>query len=118
MIGNEQTKQEEITPEEVMDNEDSSIADLKRNLGETVRILEEAKQVRASDVYLLIEDDLNSLYQSAFTEAYTSDDAHKAKFALERMKGVGLAMKVLDNLIIKLEDDANNIGNEISEMEK
>jgi len=118
MIGNEQTKEEQITPEEVMDNEDNGVEILKRNLSETSMILEEAKRVRSSDVYLLMEDELNSMYQTAFTEAYSTDDAYKAKFALERMKGIGSTMKVLDNLIARLEDDANNIGNEILEMEK
>ena len=72
----------------------------------------------SSDVYLLMQDDLNSMYQSAFSIAYSTEDAHKAKYALEEMKGIGKAMKVIDNLIIRLKDDADLIGNEILEMEK
>ena len=120
MIANEQTKEEVITPEEVIEDENISIEIEKRrkNLRDTENILAEAKQFKSSDTYLLMQDDLNSMYQSAFSIAYSTEDAYKAKYALEEMKGIGKAMKVLDNLIIRLKDDADLIGNEILEMEK
>jgi len=120
MITNEQTKEEVITQEEVIENELSGIEiENKRTfLRDTERVLAEANQLLSSDVYLLMQDDLNSMYQSAFSIAYSTEDAYKAKYALEEMKGIGKAMKVLDNLIIRLKDDADLIGNEILEMEK
>jgi len=120
MIANEQTKEEVITPEEVIEDENISIEiENKRTfLRDTERVLAEANQLLSSDVYLLMQDDLNSMYQSCFSIAYSTEDAHKAKYALEEMKGIGKAMKVLDNLIIRLKDDADLIGNEILEMEK
>ena len=121
MIANEQTKEEVITPEEVIEDENISIEIEKRrkNLRDTENILAEAKQFKSSDTYLLMQDDLNSMYQSCFNIALTSEKSNEERInALERMKGIGLSMKALDNLNIRLEDDANNIGNEILEMEK
>ncbi len=117
MISNEAANENQI--EEVLDEEDNGIAtaELKRAMRDSVRILEEAKMFQASDVNLLLQDDLNSMYQVAFQEAYSTDDAYKSKYAMERMKGIGQAMKALDNLIGRLEDDVDNIGNEISKME-
>lgn len=115
MIGNEQTLQEvenlENSTEEILDRK----AQLVENLGETLRILEDTKNFKKSDVYLLMQSDMNELYQTAFAEAMNESDAHKSKFALERMKGIGLATKVIDNLIIRLEDDAKQIGNALEE---
>lgn len=118
MITNEEIQKNQI--EEVFDEEASNIelAELKREMIESVRILEEAKMFEKSDTYLLLQDDMNNLYQEAFTEAYSTKDAYQAKYALERMKGIGQAMKVLSNLIIRLEDDVNNIGKEITNMEE
>jgi predicted transcriptional regulator len=117
MISSETANENQI--EEVLDEENIGIRidELKKAMRDSVRILEEAKIIQASDVNLLLQDDLNSMYQVAFQEAYSSDDIYKSKFAMERMKGIGQAMKALDNLIGRLEDDVTNIGNEISKME-
>ena len=116
MISSETANENQI--EEVLDENDNSVLEeYKRNMRESVRILEEAKIFQSSDINLLLQDDLNSMYQVAFQEAYSTDDAYKSKYAMERMKGIEQAIKALDNLIGRLEDDVNNIGNEILAME-
>jgi len=117
MINSETANENQI--EEVLEDNhvDSIINKHKCNMKESIRILEEAKIFQASDVNLILQNDLNSMYQVAFQEAYSTDDAYKSKYAMERMKGIGQAMKALDNLIGRLEDDVTNIGNEISKME-
>ena len=116
IAGNEENKKQEQGVE-IDENISVEIDNKRKYLRDTERVLEEAKILQTSDVYLLMQDDLNSMYQSSFSEAYSTNDAHKAKYALERMKGIGQSMKVLDNLILRLEDDADSIGNEILEME-
>ena len=99
MITNEQTKEEVITQEEVIENELSGIEiENKRTfLRDTERVLAEANQLLSSDVYLLMQDDLNSMYQSAFSIAYSTEDAYKAKYALEEMKGIGKAIPFISS---------------------
>jgi len=87
----------------------NTTSDLKKNIMDLNIVLDSLKRFKSSDVGLLLNKDLEDEYQREFKDATTLKDANEVKAHIDRMKGIGFAMGVIGNLIIRVEDDLKNM---------
>lgn len=90
---------------------------LKQEVKTATLLLDELNMLKESSAWILFQDELSKEYQKEFQLATTQEDAHKTKYHIERMKGIGFAMGQMQNIIIKLEDDIEHIKELIKDEE-
>ena len=106
--------QNETNPEqEELEHEENSVLDgvetIKKSLIEGNQLLDELRAFKGSNVGLLFDNELNEEYQRLFNETLATEDSIVMKARIDRMKGLGFAMKIVDYLIVGLEDDLDNL---------
>jgi hypothetical protein len=87
--------------------------ELREQIAKTSELLNSLIEFNETKVGKAINEELTSEYQREFIEATTTKDAHEAKAHLDRMKGIGYAMGVVNSLIVRIDDDLENAKNEM-----